>query len=64
MSNTPRFEVYRDKADEYRWRFVAANGRIMADSGESYTRREDCHDAVARLVELIKATDRTANPTV
>lgn len=46
-----RFEVYRDKAGEYRWRLLAVNGQIAADSGEGYTRREDAHRAVATLLK-------------
>jgi len=37
-----RFEVYKDKADEWRWRFIANNGRIIADSGEGYHNKTDC----------------------
>ncbi|HUS46902.1 MAG TPA: DUF1508 domain-containing protein [Phycisphaerae bacterium] len=36
---TPRFEVYRDAKGEWRWRLRAGNGRIVADSGESYRKR-------------------------
>jgi uncharacterized protein YegP (UPF0339 family) len=28
---------YQDKKGEHRWRLVARNGRILADSGEGYT---------------------------
>jgi uncharacterized protein YegP (UPF0339 family) len=31
-----RIEIYKDKAGEFRWRRVARNGRIVADSGEGY----------------------------
>lgn len=34
--------VYRDAAGEWRWSRVAANGTIVADSGEGYVRRIDC----------------------
>lgn len=34
-----RFEVYRDGAEEWRWRLVHWNGNIIADSGEGYTTR-------------------------
>lgn len=34
--------MYRDTAGEWRWRAVAANGNILADSGEGYKRRIDC----------------------
>lgn len=27
---------YRDAAGGYRWRMIAPNGRIIADSGEAY----------------------------
>ena len=36
-----RVTIYRDKAREWRWRCVRG-GRIVCDSGESYTRRRDC----------------------
>lgn len=48
-----KFEVYRDKAGEYRWRLLASNGRQAADSGEGYTRREDAHRAIAALLMSI-----------
>ncbi|EMA35683.1 amphi-Trp domain-containing protein [Halococcus hamelinensis] len=32
-----RFEVFRDRADEHRWRLVHRNGNIIATSGEGYT---------------------------
>jgi uncharacterized protein YegP (UPF0339 family) len=34
------FELYRDKADEYRWRLLHKNGNILADSGEGYASRQ------------------------
>jgi uncharacterized protein YegP (UPF0339 family) len=39
-------EIYRDAAGEHRWRFVASNGKIMADSSEGYRRKVDCRDAI------------------
>lgn len=32
-----KFEVYKDKKGEYRWRLVASNGQAIASSGEGYT---------------------------
>lgn len=29
--------IYRDRKGQFRWRAVASNGRIVADSGEGYT---------------------------
>jgi uncharacterized protein YegP (UPF0339 family) len=40
-----RFDVYQDKAGEWRWRLLAPNGRTIADSGEGYTREADARRA-------------------
>jgi len=50
----PRFEIYRDRRKEWRWRLKAANGRIIADSGEGYSRREHARRATRRLIQLIR----------
>jgi uncharacterized protein YegP (UPF0339 family) len=47
------FEVYRDNANEWRWRLVHRNGNILADGGEGYSRRHDAARAVDRLRERI-----------
>ena len=44
-----RFEIYRDKKKEYRWRLVAKNGKTIADSGEGYKRRAGCMKAISSL---------------
>ncbi|EMA47644.1 hypothetical protein C448_04379 [Halococcus morrhuae DSM 1307] len=36
-----RFEVFRDKASEWRWRLVHRNGNIIATSGEGYTSKQN-----------------------
>lgn len=41
-----RFVVYQDAAGEWRWRLVAANGQVIATSGEGYTRKADAERAV------------------
>jgi uncharacterized protein YegP (UPF0339 family) len=41
-----RIEYYQDRAEQWRWRLVAENGRTVADSGESYTRKADVLRAV------------------
>ena len=30
------FELYRDRADEWRWRLVHDNGNVIADGGQGY----------------------------
>lgn len=33
---TGKLEYYRDQINEWRWRLVATNGHIVAESGEGY----------------------------
>lgn len=41
-----KFELYRDVANQYRWRLVADNGRRIGDSGEGYVNHSDCLGAI------------------
>lgn len=52
MPSNPLFEVYLDNADEWRWRLVAANGNIIADSGEGYQSKQGAQ----RGIESVKKT--------
>jgi uncharacterized protein YegP (UPF0339 family) len=46
-----KFEIYKDKQGEWRWRFKADNGYdIIADSGEGYINKYDCQ----RAIDLVK----------
>lgn len=47
------FEIYKDKKGEYRWRLKASNGKIVADSAESYKRKRDCE----RGIDLVRESD-------
>jgi len=40
MPSEPTFELYEDSAGEWRWRLVAVNGNIIADSGEGYASKQ------------------------
>lgn len=42
----PKFEVYNDKAGEFRFRLKATNGEIIASSGEGYTTKAACLNGV------------------
>lgn len=46
----PKFEVYEAK-DGHRWRLAAANGRIIAESGEAYTRRNGATKAIDTVIQ-------------
>jgi uncharacterized protein YegP (UPF0339 family) len=39
---------YRDRAGQWRWR-MCAGGKIIADCGEGYSRKDSLKRAVARL---------------
>ena len=43
--------VYRDEKREWRWRLVAPNGRILADSGEGYKKRQGALKGFASIRE-------------
>ena len=34
-------ELYRDRANQWRWTRRASNGRVISDSGEGYVDRSD-----------------------
>ncbi len=51
-----KFQVYRDKAGEWRWRLRANNNEPIADSSEGYKAKADCRAGV----ELVKKLAPTA----
>jgi uncharacterized protein YegP (UPF0339 family) len=46
-----KFEIYKDKASEFRWRLTHTNGQIIADSGESYTTKANAMGGVNSVKE-------------
>ena len=40
------YELYRDSANQYRWRHRSSNYKIIADSGESYFNKSDCQHGI------------------
>lgn len=45
-----RFQLFRDRAGEWRWRLVHRNGNIIATSGEGYTRRHNAEKGLRSVV--------------
>jgi len=45
------FELYQDRADEWRWRLRHTNGNIIADSGEGYSTKANAENGI----ESVKA---------
>lgn len=41
-----KFEVYKDRGGEFRWRLRATNTQILATSGDSYKAKRDCLQAI------------------
>jgi amphi-Trp domain-containing protein len=46
-----RFEIFRDRADEWRWRLRHRNGNIIATSGEGYTRKHNAQKGLRSVVQ-------------
>jgi len=41
----PKFEIYKDVAEKFRWRLKAPNGEIIA-SGEAYESKDSCKNGI------------------
>ena len=54
-----RFEVFRDKGDEWRWRLRHRNGNIIAISGEGYTRKQNAEKGLRSVVQNAPEADIT-----
>jgi uncharacterized protein YegP (UPF0339 family) len=40
------YYTYKDARGHWRWHLKAANGRIIAESGEGYVNYQDCIDGI------------------
>lgn len=60
----PYFYIYKDAKGEFRWRYKAANNKILADSAEGYHNKSDCRHAIgvikdeAATADLIDVSDK------
>ncbi len=41
-----KFEVYQDKAGEYRWRLKAGNGEVLATPGQGYKEKSGLNNGI------------------
>lgn len=48
-----KIEIY-EATDGFRWRLKARNGKVLADSGESYKKRLAVCKAVDRILSAIR----------
>jgi uncharacterized protein YegP (UPF0339 family) len=46
----PKFEIYKDAAEKFRFRLKAPNGEIIA-SGEAYESKDSCKNGIASIKE-------------
>ena len=44
-----KFQIYADKGGEFRWRLVAANGQIVASSGEPFDSKANAKRAAENV---------------
>jgi uncharacterized protein YegP (UPF0339 family) len=45
-----KFQIYKSSNGEFRWRFRADNGNIIAIASEGYVKKSDC----AHAIDLVK----------
>lgn len=54
-----RFEVFRDRGEEWRWRLRHRNGNIIAISGEGYPRKHNAQKGLGSVIENSSAAEIT-----
>ena len=48
-----KFEIYKDAQGDFRWRFQAHNGRMLAESGEGYNNQANCEHAILLIKQQV-----------
>ena len=64
-SAAAKFEVYKDRGGEYRWRLRAQNRQVLATSGEAYADKRGCLaaiDSVKRAAADAPVEEMPADP--
>jgi len=52
-----KFEVYQDKAGEYRWRLRAANGELLAITEEGFSSKQACKVSIESVRKAAAAAE-------
>lgn len=52
-SQVPTMKIYKDRRKGWRWSFRAGNGKVMADSAESYISKRNARQAAERVIALV-----------
>jgi uncharacterized protein YegP (UPF0339 family) len=50
------FYIFKDTQGYWRWHLVAANNKIIADSGEGYFNEKDCLSAIGLVMDTNRQT--------
>lgn len=48
-----KFEIYKDKSGEYRWKLTHTNGQIIANSGEGYKAKANAISGINSVKESV-----------
>ena len=56
---TSFFTIFTDRSGLFRWNFKAKNNKVIADSGEGYTTKQNAEKGMNALIEAIKNDDFT-----
>ncbi len=48
----PKFELYKDKSEQFRFRLKARNGEVVAVS-EAYTTKANCKNGIASVIKNV-----------
>lgn len=55
MPHKKKFEIYRDRQGDFRWRLIASNGRIIADCGEGYSSKQGVKNGIVNFCDAVVA---------
>ncbi|WP_233495277.1 MULTISPECIES: YegP family protein [Microvirgula] len=50
------FVMYKDQMGDWRWRLLAEDHQIVADSGEGYRNKGDCQHGIRLVKSTLSAT--------
>lgn len=51
-----KFYIFKDVQNYWRWHLVAANNKIIADSGEGYANEQDCLNGIGLVMDTNRQT--------
>ena len=53
----PKFEIYQDKAGEYRFRLYASNGELLCISEDGYASKDSCKKGIQSVAKWAPTAD-------